>query len=148
MHDIISEALAYWERLRDGRAIPLRASFDPSDIPKLLPYVLFLDVLDEGRDFRFRVIGEKVRSVFFENYTGRTLSSLPHVEPDGPLLRALRKAVKQGAPVREPIEYVGPESEVVKRDEIFLPFANEQGIVTHILAFLILEGRPTPIWGT
>lgn len=146
MHEIVREALDYWERLRGGRDIPLRTAFEPFDIPQLLPYVLFFDVLEQGRDFRFRVIGEKVRSVFFENYTGRALSSLAHVEPDGPLLRVFRKAVALGAPVRQPIEYIGPNCEMVKRDEIVLPLANELGAVTHLLVFMVLADRPASAW--
>lgn len=143
MHEIIGEAITYWERLRDGSGLPLRAAFDPVDIPQLLPHILFFDVLDDGRDFRFRVIGEKVRSVFFENYTGRTLLSLAHVEPDGPLVSMFRKAVASRAPVREPVDYVGPDREVVKHDEVALPLGNEAGAVTHLAVLVVLSGRPS-----
>jgi hypothetical protein len=141
LHDFIGEAIAYWEGLSDGSGAPQRAAFDPVDIPRLLPYILFFDVLDGGCDFRFRVIGEKVRSVFFENYTGRTLLSLAHVEPDGPLVRTFRKAVASRAPVREPVKYVGPDSEVVKHDEVVLPFANKAGAVTHLAVIVVLAQR-------
>ncbi|WP_420405501.1 PAS domain-containing protein [Nisaea sp.] len=141
MHDTISEALAYWEGLRDGRGLPLRAEFDPVDIPRLLPSIVFFEVVEGGRDFRFRVIGERVRSIFFENYTGRTLGSLGHVEADGPLMRSFREAVANGAPVRTPVEYVGPNRDVIKHDEVVLPFGNAQGVVTHLLVLMVLANR-------
>ncbi|WP_193181797.1 PAS domain-containing protein [Nisaea sediminum] len=143
MHDIIEQAISYWESLHDGPGAPLRTSFDPVDIPRLLPHILFFDVLDEGRDFRFRVIGERVRSVFFGNYTGRTLLSLDHVEPDGPLVRMFRKAVVSREPVREPVEYVGPNSEIVKHDEVVLPLGNAAGTVTHLAVLVVLADRPS-----
>lgn len=147
MHNIIKQALSYWESLCRGRATPLRSDFDPVHIPNLLPNVMLLDVIDNGQDFRYRVIGEAVRSMLFENYTGRLLSSQPHVEADGPLMRQLRQAVQTGRPVRNPIEYVGPHSDFRKLDEINLPLANESGQVTHLLVFMVLVDKATRLDG-
>jgi hypothetical protein len=38
-------AYAYWEAKRDGRLMPSRSDIDPTDIPKLLPYVTLIEVL-------------------------------------------------------------------------------------------------------
>lgn len=110
-------------------------------IPGLLPNMMLLGVIDSGRDFQFRVIGENIRLMLFENYTGQLLSSQPHVEPDGPLMKQLREAVQTGRPVRSPIEYIGPQSEFRKLDEINLPLANESGQVTHLLVFMVLVDK-------
>ncbi len=103
--------------------------------------MILLGVVDGGRDFEYRVIGENIKSILFENYTGRFLSSQPHVEPDGPLMTQLREAVQTGRPVRSPIEYIGPHSDFRKLDEINLPLANESGQVTHLLIFIVLVDK-------
>lgn len=141
MHEIIKQGLSYWESLCRNRTTPLRSDFDPMHIPRLLPNMILFGVIDGGRDFQFRVIGENIRSMFFENYTSRLLSSQPHVEPDGPLMKQLREAVQTGRPVRSPIEYIGPQSEFRKLDEINLPLANESGQVTHLLIFMVLVDK-------
>jgi hypothetical protein len=141
MHDIVKDALSYWESLCRGRTTPLRSDFDPIDIPNLLPHIMLFDVIDGGQDFRYRVIGGAIRSMFFENYTGRLLSTQPNVEPDGPLMTHVRQAVQTGRPVRSPIEYIGPQSNFRKLDEINLPLSDEIGQVTHLLVCMVLVDK-------
>lgn len=141
MHDIIKQGLLYWESLCKGRTTPLRSDFDPMHIPGLLPNMILLGVVDGGQDFKYRVIGENIKSILFENYTSLLMSSQPHVEPDGPLMTQLREAVRTGRPVRSPIEYIGPHSDFRKLDEINLPLANESGQVTHLLIFMVLVDK-------
>ncbi|GAB4362815.1 MAG: hypothetical protein Kow00114_18370 [Kiloniellaceae bacterium] len=50
----------YWHGKRGARAYPARADIDPAEIKKQLPYVMLVDVLDDGRHFRFRLIGTDV----------------------------------------------------------------------------------------
>lgn len=135
---VVEQSLSYWERIRGDRPAPQRSDFDPVDVPHLLPHVIFFEVVDGGADFRFRVIGDVPRASFFENYTGRLMSTLPHVTPDGQMLRNLRDAVRGGRPVRTPIDYVGPNDGFIKNDEVLLPFTDPGGRVTHILTIFEL----------
>lgn len=137
----LDRALHYWQTIRGDRVIPLRAEFDPFALPDLTPHIVFLEVVDGGRDFRFKVIGHACRAAFFENWTGRLVSSLPHVEPDGTLLTNLRRAVDDRTPVLEPAEYVGPLKEFRTNREILLPLGDEAGRVTHIAAYILLVRR-------
>jgi hypothetical protein len=136
LFNICDQGLAHWEALRDGADVPQRDRFDPIDIPALLPHIVFLDVIEEGADFRFRVIGDHVRQHFFGNYTGQRMGGLSHVDPDGPLLRSLRTAVKTRKPVRAPIDYVGPLRDIRKQDEVILPLADATGGISHILIYI------------
>jgi len=139
-NSMVNEALSYWGRIGGDTRTPRREAFDPCHIPKLLPHVIFMDVIDGGQDFRFRVIGDVVRSFFFENYTGRRMRELPHIEPDGPLIRNFREAVRSGRPVRRPVEYVGPQTQFRKFDEVILPFSGPDNSVTHVLTVVELAG--------
>lgn len=139
----VDEALAYWDRIGGTSRTPARIEFDPCHIPQLLPHVVFMKVIDGGRDFQFRVIGDAARSFFFENYTGRLLGDLSHIDPDGPLIENLREAVRTGRPVRRPVEYVGPLKNFRKLDEVMLPLSGEGGAVTHLLTILDLAGDRT-----
>ncbi len=64
----------YWRgKCREG-AFPSRADIDPTEIPALLPHVILVDVVDDGRDFRYRLLGTHiVASVGFE-FTGQLVS--------------------------------------------------------------------------
>ncbi|MEP3113365.1 PAS domain-containing protein [Nisaea sp.] len=135
---IVDKALAYWDQIGGANCTPERIAFDPCDIPRLLPHVVFMKVVNGGGDFQFRVIGDTARSFFAENYTGRLVSDLQHVKQDGPLIENLRQAVRTGRPVRRPVEYVGPRSDFVKLDEVVLPFSGPDGSVTYLLTVLEL----------
>lgn len=130
----------YWDLLKGDREAPLRADFDPMMIPRLLPFVVLFEVIEDGSDFRYAVIGGHVRQYFFQNWTGRLITSLPHIEPDGQLLRDLRAVVKTKTPVDEPIAYVGPRKDTRKVDEVILPLLGENGKVSHLLIFIEFVG--------
>lgn len=134
----VEESLAYWKSIRGDRPVPQRVDFDPTDIPRLLTHVVFLDVIDGGADFRFRVIGDAVRSASRGNYTGQMVGSLPHITDDGPLMTGLRQAVARREPVHMPVPYVGPFKEVTLRNHLILPLTGEDDEVTHLLVTIDL----------
>ena len=55
-----SALIAYWDRHRCRDGIPPWGRIDPVDIPRLLPYVGLIDVLEDGRQFRIRLAGEHI----------------------------------------------------------------------------------------
>ena len=144
---ICQQGRDHWELLRGEREAPFKSDFDPIVIPKLLPHVLLVEVIEGGRDFRYAVIGGHIRQYFFQNWTGQLVSSLPHVEPDGELLRNFRSVIKTKVPIDQPIEYVGPMKETRKNDEVILPLLGENEEVSHLLIFIEFVGLP-PTAGT
>jgi len=63
----------YWRDITPaGRGLPGRQHFDPVEVPRLLRYVLLLDVLKGGRDLRVRLAGTATRPIFGRDPTGLT----------------------------------------------------------------------------
>ncbi|WP_193366762.1 PAS domain-containing protein [Pelagibius marinus] len=50
----------YWHDKRNGRSWPAGDDIDTAELGPLLPYVMIVDVLQDGRFFRFRLIGDDV----------------------------------------------------------------------------------------
>ena len=50
----------YWTGKRGQSGYPARRDIDPQEIKPLLPYVMLVDVLEDGRFFRFRLVGTDV----------------------------------------------------------------------------------------
>lgn len=48
---------AYWKSRCRDRQMPSRSDIDPIDVPTLLPCIFLVDVLNDPRDFRFRLAG-------------------------------------------------------------------------------------------
>jgi len=50
----------YWSGKRMLPCYPARTTIVPEEIKRLLPFVMLVDVLDQGRHFRFRLVGTDV----------------------------------------------------------------------------------------
>src|SRR5690348_15047812 len=67
-------APSYWERIRGSRAMPRRCDIDPLDIPRLLPFVRLVDVLENPRAFRFRLVGTEIDAITAVRLRGQRFS--------------------------------------------------------------------------
>jgi len=70
------ELYAYWASLRHGGRLPSRSDIHPSDFKRLLPTVSLIDVVREPLDFRLRLAGTGLYSVYGREITGRTLDDV------------------------------------------------------------------------
>jgi hypothetical protein len=71
---VLSSVRDYWNERRGSRMMPSRGDISPAQIKSLLPYILLADVVDEGRDFRYRVVGTNLREFFYFEPTGKLMS--------------------------------------------------------------------------
>jgi hypothetical protein len=91
---------AYWTKLKGARAMPARTEISPKDIRHALSRVHIYDVIEDGADFRMRLVGTNVFPGLEEDQTGKLLSE--HPDP-GVRLRfaaALAHVAKTGSPAR------------------------------------------------
>lgn len=138
---VIDQALEYWNRLRAGRPMPTRADLSPGDIPKLLPYVILMEVLHGPLDFRYRLIGTEIDRVCRRNYKGAKMSELPDKKSPNPIWLHHQEAVEARAPVRRELSYVGPDGDVKRVEHCLLPFSGDGKTVDHILVAVDIERR-------
>ena len=139
--DKLLRAFEYWKQLKGTRAIPLRSSFDPVEVPALLPHFLMVEVLRgaagrELRDFRFRLVGTYIDDRVKERYTGKKLSEIEGKGPGSALWRAYSEVEREAKPKVLSLNYVGPTDGIKKSWEIFLPFSNCGARVDFILVLI------------
>lgn len=129
---------AYWMRLRetkdrDGQDLPSHIDFDPLAISVTLPYVMLLDVIDGGADFRYRVYGREIAERFGRDLTGKLLSETsvqPHVAAF--FVSVYRAAIAR----REAIltEHAPPSAvSVTSWRRLILPFTTGDGAVSRFV---------------
>jgi len=70
------ELYSYWASLRKGTRLPSRTDIHPRDFKRLLPTVSLVDVRRDPLDFRLRLAGTGLYSVYGREITGRTLSEV------------------------------------------------------------------------
>lgn len=94
---------AYWLRKQSGRTMPSRHEIAPSEIKAQLPNVLLVDVIDGGREFRYRLVGSRLQGSFPAVPTGRLMSELLVPFGDYTVTKTLdtyREVVSSRAPLR------------------------------------------------
>lgn len=69
--------LTHWSALRQGRSVPLAGDIDALKMRPALGYVLLLDILEGGQDFRYRLFGTIIAAVSGFDLTGKLMSAHP-----------------------------------------------------------------------
>ena len=70
------EMFAYWASRRQGGQLPGRAAIHPQHFKRHLPTISLIDVLADPRDYRLRLAGTGLYSVYGREITGRTLEDV------------------------------------------------------------------------
>jgi hypothetical protein len=73
-------ALDYWQGKRANGSLPLRSQIDPIEMPRLLPYLMLIEVI-AGR-LRYRLVGTQVAAGAGYDFTGRHLDELQFANRD------------------------------------------------------------------
>lgn len=138
LSDMASEKLRflldYWTGLCDGDALPLTTDIDPIRMRPALGHVMLVDVIDGGRDFRYRLYGSLLAVVSGFDMTGRNLSShgaSANVREFG--LSVYRAAAIRKEPVFTSRKPVGARY-TVQWQRVALPLVNQAGAVVRFLA--------------
>src|SRR3546814_10249014 len=69
----LDQAMAYWQEIRGAAPVPRRDDMVPEKIVALWPHILMVDVIDNGSDYYFRLVGQRLVDTYGEQ-TGRKLS--------------------------------------------------------------------------
>jgi len=117
-HAILRSVKAYWDMKRGARRMPARSDIKPAEIKELLPQVLLVDVLSGGNDFRYRLLGTKLRPYFPEEATGKTMSAA--LAPFGKeTVKATLAVYSVVAAERVPLRITGPGETFAQHSKSF-----------------------------
>jgi hypothetical protein len=140
--------LDYWTALREGDCLPAAARIDPLGMRGALGYVMLVDVVDEGQDFRYRLYGSSLASASEHDMTGQLLSN----HAASAYIREFSLATYRAAlQRREPAfsEYAPAGTLLIARwQRIVLPLVDETGAVVRFLSGAVPVGRDGRIVST
>ena len=138
----LGDFLDYWNSLRKGQALPLKADFDPLDIPRLLPYTELIDVLYDPLDFHYRLLGTAIDEISRQSYGGLKVSEIPSQKEPSTMFSLYQKAVLSGEPSFTELDYVGEVVGVYGVKCLVCPMTQEPGgPVTCLAGCIDLVGR-------
>jgi hypothetical protein len=132
-------AYEYWSRLAAAR-LPRRGEIDPVAIQEVLSNVMMLDVLDGGRDFRYRLAGSTVERNFGSSVKGVLLSDILKAFPSfEPIIEVKRHCAATASPYACD-EVIFTHFGTLKRVYCFaMPLSDDGVAVSHLFAIGILE---------
>lgn len=70
----LAGVLAAWKQVSKGRMAPKREEITPALVKNALPWIWMIDTVDGGRDFRFRLAGDRIIQFMGRRYAGSLLS--------------------------------------------------------------------------
>jgi hypothetical protein len=70
------DLVAYWQKKRGGRAMPLRKAIDPLELQRHLGSLVIIECLPGLTDFRYRLVGTEIVEAYGRDSTGKTVREL------------------------------------------------------------------------
>lgn len=143
--DLVTEPVRFlhkfWHDKKSDGEIGMRsADLDPLDLFPAMGYIMILDVLDGGRDFRYRVYGSKIAEIAKFDSTGLKISETKA----HPLMKAFFSTVYEAVLQRpEPIytQHNPPPNRIIATwHRIVLPLHDGNGSLDRFL----VGNVPTP----
>jgi hypothetical protein len=135
----LEQAYLYWRGKAAGRAMPSRADIDPIDIPKLLPDVMLVERLDDGR-YRYRLIGTENARAHGANATGRSLDEvLPGPDYSAHVLALYNECVKTRRALYSECLFFSPARHEPERHTkvLFMPLSSDGDTVNMIFVIQV-----------
>ncbi len=140
----LAEIYRYWRSKAPVPAMPRRADIDPIEIPKLLPDVMLVDVVAEGR-YRYRLIGTENAQAHGMVATGRYLDDvLPGREYKSHVIALYDECVQQRRALYSECLFLSPERHAPERHTkvLFMPLSENGASVNMVFVmqiFLYIE---------
>ncbi len=97
---VLRQLASYWQELATGRdGQPARADLDLVALKPHLSRISLLDAIDDGDDFRIRLVGTGVVDLFGRDLTGHRMREAVTGPGADKMLAFLRMALHRGGPV-------------------------------------------------
>jgi hypothetical protein len=144
--EIVRAGVAYWKRCAAGRKYPDRGDISPREIRGLLRNVVLLRVIDSGRDYEYRIVGDAHVIAHGFSMQGKNLSRMDdHAPGYGAILKQLYDyPVRRGTPLalRGWLSMGEEGAEFVFSESVFLPLGPDDETVDHVLNFSVYAMHP------
>lgn len=142
------KGLALWDKLRRHRPFPTRMEITPREFAGLLRNIALIKVLDEGRDYEYRIAGDAHLEAQGFSVLGKRLSQIERAAPVyGAALRHVLDRVRESCmplALRGRLQRGDPPEHVVQHESLFLPLGTTPPVVDHVLIVSAYERLEFP----
>lgn len=136
---ILRPAYAYWlSKCRNGR-LPSRRDIDPTEIPRLLPYLMITELVSSGTRLRFRLAGTAIVAAYGGELTGKYCDEVWPAERRASIMANYRLICEYKQPLLMRHRYVSPRQRQLICHRVVMPLAADGISVTHFVAAVRFE---------
>ncbi len=126
--NILRQLFQYWDEKRGHRPAPSRDDIDPGQMVEFLPNVFLIDVEEEPRRYRIRLMGTAL-----VHWSGRDLTGCHVDEITDQVLGALDELVTTWEPWLVTGEYEQKTGRVILYELLALPLSSDGATVNMLL---------------
>jgi len=133
----------YWNSLRAGRRMPARKDVDPMQLPRHLPDLMLIDVLNEPRRFRYRLIGSRIVEASAENRTGQFFDEIAFFRDNPSVMTDYASVADSAAPHLSLEPFLNYSNRMTyKARRLLLPLSNDDETVDMLLVYFYFTTGP------
>lgn len=142
------QGLEIWNRLRGSRRFPARADLKPRDIVPIIQHMSVIKVIDGGKDFENRFLGDAVVRAHGIPIAGRRFSDIAREAPV--LVRRLVPVAERVVAQGEPVAYRGKTGHDMTHvaytdfEGVMMPLGETDAAVDYIVYAGICSVHVTP----
>ncbi len=125
---VLRQLFQYWDEKRGHRSAPSREDIDPAQMVEFLSNVFLIDVEEEPRRYRVRLMGTAL-----DHWYGRDLTGCHVDEITDQVLAALDELVMTWEPWLVSGEYVKKSDRAIVYELLALPMSSDGATVNMIL---------------
>jgi hypothetical protein len=131
--DKLKAAYAVWAAARAGRIGPRRDEIVPANLRGVLPFTFTMDVVDAGKDFRFRFAGDRIIQFMGRRFAGSLLSEQTHSTFFDNMRTVFSACVAARAPITSGVRQATyPGKDFLEVEAMVLPLSENGVDVTHL----------------
>ena len=143
----LGAAYAYWRAKRGTRAMPRRRDIDPTEIPKLLPNLQIVELVNGGERLRFRLVGTAIVRAYGAEPTGKYFDEMFSGERLRFIQSNYRRIHREKRPLLVYGKYETTMGISLLAHRLILPLSDDGIEVTHCLTVMTFAfPRDIPGW--
>lgn len=124
-----------WRAIKRDNHLPRLADWKPINIADLVPAMHFMDVIDEGTNYRYRDVGALQIEARRYDPTGKTVRDIHAGEVQAFVLESYALACRSPWGIIDRSIDISPNPRFVELETLFLPFADDGVHPTQVLVY-------------
>lgn len=127
----------YWNKKRGEERFILRSQLEPGEIAPLLPLIFILDVEQEPRRYRIRLMGTEIATRLGGDYTGQYVDELDFGAIKNQVLAGYDHVVDHAEPYLNFSEFTPSGRSRIQAERLALPMSTDGQTIDLILGSVI-----------